>query len=193
MARIAQGSPTPHKGPMSTQGESGTALEPDNWPDNWFVAQLKPNGAALALRNLARQGFETFLPARMESAGTARPRRRALFPGYLFVRFDPAASGWGAINATRGITRLILSDPRQPHPLPGAFMAGLIARCDASGLVTAPETVAEGDRVRIIAGPFADLVTTVETLEEGRRLQVLLDLMGQQVRTSLPASAVTPL
>lgn len=173
---------------MSIQGESGADIR----PDNWFVAQLRPNGAALAVRNLARQGFATFAPARMEAAGHSASRRRALFPGYLFVRFDPATPGWRAINGTRGIARLILSDPRHPRPLPEAFMAGLMARCDASGLVTTPESLAEGDRVRIIAGPFADLVTTVETLEDDARLQVLLDLMGQQVRASLPASAVTP-
>lgn len=157
--------------------------------DNWFVAQLKPNGLALAQRNLVRQKFETFVPERMENRRSAMVRR-PLFPGYLFVRFDPTRHGWQAINSTRGVTRLLLNDPRRPAPLPAQFMGGLIARCDDKGLVLPPETFAAGDRIRVIAGPFAELVTTVDSLDKDDRLRVLIDLMGQKVRTSIPRANV---
>ncbi len=157
--------------------------------DNWFVAQLKPNGLALAQRNLLRQRFETFVPERMENRRSAMVRR-PLFPGYVFIRFDPAAHGWQAINSTRGVTRLLLNDPRRPSPLPSQFMGGLIARCDDKGLVLPPEKFSAGDRIRVIAGPFADLVTTVDSLDQDDRLRVLIDLMGQKVRTSIPQQNV---
>jgi transcriptional antiterminator RfaH len=33
----------------------------------WFLAQLKPNCAKIADKNLARQGFKTFLPLEEET------------------------------------------------------------------------------------------------------------------------------
>jgi transcriptional antiterminator RfaH len=85
--------------------------------ENWFVAQLKPNGLTLACRNLDRQGFAAFVPKRVETVA-GKSRHRPLFPGYLFVQFDPARHGRQAVNSTRGITRLLLNDPRAPSPLP---------------------------------------------------------------------------
>ena len=54
---------------------------------HWFLLQYKPNSHRLALRNLHRQGFETFLPM---LAVTQRhstkfvQQARPLFPGYMF-------------------------------------------------------------------------------------------------------------
>lgn len=155
--------------------------------ENWFVAQLKPNGQHLAERNLRRQGFACFLPRRPGPSGP-----KPLFPGYLFVQFDPAGRDWPAINATRGISRLILADHRRPDPLPHSFIAGLLARCDAGGLVSA-EQIVQGDRVRVLAGPFADIVSTVEQLTDGQRLQLLLDLMGRTVRVELDRHSIEKL
>ena len=160
--------------------------------DNWFVAQLRPNGAALAERNLARQGFAAFFPGRMENH-RGKMARKPLFPGYMFVRFDPCQPGWQAINSTRGITRLILNDIRSPSPLPAQFMGGLLARCANDGLILPPDEIAVGDRIRVISGPFADLVTTVDSLDQDQRLRILVDLMGQRVRTSIPSGQVEKL
>ncbi len=161
--------------------------------DNWFVAQLKPNGLGTALRNLKRQGFDTFSPARIETIrvrNTPKSIPRPLFPGYLFVRFDPDEYGWQSINATLGISRLILNDIRHPSPLPHEFMAGLKARCDSAGQLTPPEDVKIGDQIRVLSGPFVDLVTTVDQLDKDQRIQVLIELMGRAVRTSIPRGRI---
>lgn len=86
---------------------------------NWFAAQLKPNGLKRAEENLTRQGFETFCPKRLEGrlqGGQYRPRERPLFPGYLFVSSESGAQDWAAINATRGVSRLLLGNLRAPAP-----------------------------------------------------------------------------
>ena len=162
----------------------------------WFVAQLRPQGLTRAITHLHRQGFETFAPelaATSTRAGARRQTRKPLFPGYLFVSFDPLARGWTAINATRGIARLILNDPRRPAPLPADLMAGLMARCDSTGLLLPPADLQVGDRIRVLAGPFADLVTQIETLPDQERIGVLIDLMGRKVRTSLPREQIEKL
>lgn len=162
----------------------------------WFVAQLRPQGLTRAISHLHRQGFETFAPeltATTVKAKTRRQTRKPLFPGYLFVSFDPNARGWTAINATRGIARLILNDPRKPAPLPADLMTGLIGRCDSTGLLLPPADLRIGDRIRVLAGPFADLVTQIETLPDQDRIGVLIDLMGRKVRTSLPRAGIEKL
>ena len=168
--------------------------KPETTP--WFVAQLRPQGLARAKVHLANQGFQTFAPelqGNTVKAGVKRQARKPLFPGYIFVSFDPASPGWAAINATRGVARLILDNPRRPVPLPDALMAGLQARCDDSGLLLPPPDLKTGDSIRVLSGPFADLVTTIETLPDPQRIDVLIDLMGRSVRTSLPRDQVEKL
>lgn len=156
---------------------------------HWFVAQLRPQGLARAQEHLHRQSFQTFAPEILTSAlraGVSRKVRKPLFPGYLFISFDPSAPEWNAINSTRGIARLILSDPRHPVPLPRALMAALKARCDASGLLLPAPDYQVGDRIRVLAGPFVDVITTIETLPSPARIGVLIEIMGGKVRTTMP-------
>lgn len=162
----------------------------------WFVAQLRPQGLARAQEHLGNQGFQSFapeLPTTVVKAGVARKAQKPLFPGYLFVSFDPTATGWNAINSTRGIARLIANNPHKPTPMPNALMTGLHARCDATGLLLPTANLNIGDRIRVLSGPFADLVTTIEELPSAQRIGVLIDLMGRQVKTSLPRGQIEKL
>ncbi|MGB2356018.1 MAG: transcriptional activator RfaH, partial [Planktomarina sp.] len=93
---------------------------------HWFLLQYKPNSHRLALRNLHRQGFETFLPM---LAVTQRhstkfvQQARPLFPGYMFVSFELDTAPWRKINSTVGVTRLVSFNSR-PKALPTDLIAG---------------------------------------------------------------------
>src|SRR6056297_1872092 len=98
----------------------------------WCAAQLKPNALSIAERHLSRQGFTTFCPKRREDQrrGTKFVKQTVpLFPGYLFVQFDPEAADWRRVNSTRGVTRLITDTRGRPAVMPKAFMSALLARC----------------------------------------------------------------
>lgn len=159
----------------------------------WFVAQLRPHGLARARTHLHRQGFETFSP---EIATGHRPQlkvkksRSPLFPGYLFVNFNPSVNGWTAINNTRGVSRLILNDPRRPSPLPQQLMKQLFRRCDSSELFSSSDILEVGDHIRILSGPFSGLITKIEALPDTERVGLLVELLGRQVRSTLPRSDV---
>lgn len=153
----------------------------------WYLAQLKPNCQRIALRNLDRQGFRTFLPLHdltTRQGGNFVTRSRPLFPGYLFVAFDMDAGGWSAINNTYGITRLVSFGAR-PAPVPDELMTSLLRRCDADGKLLAEVTVRPGDAVRVTSGAFTDFVGRVERIDPDQRVWVLLDLMGRTTRVSL--------
>jgi len=161
-------------------------------PDTaWFLAQIKPNSDRIAERNLARQGLATFLPRTEETRrahGRFVTRQAPLFPGYVFVAFDPAAAGWRAVNATRGVSRLISFGDR-PAIVPDDLVTALMQRCDEAGRL---RPVAPGDRVALTRGPFAAFVGTVESLEPERRVWVLLDLLGGRTRVATDAAALRP-
>ena len=160
---------------------------------NWFVAMLKPNALAIAQTHLDRQGFPNFAPMRLETRQRRNrhdTRPRPLFPGYIFVQFDPDSAAWRKINSTRGITRLVLNNPKHPRPLPWQFIAGMRSRCDESGVLEEIEEIAAGDRIRIIAGPFADFVSKVEHVDSDNRVRVLLSIMSQEINLNLPLHSV---
>jgi transcriptional antiterminator RfaH len=131
--------------------------------DPWFVAQLQPHGLSRAIPHLERQGFRTFAPyapATRLHRGKRSDTRAPLFPGYLFVGFDPARPGWNAINNTRGVSRLISLDPRKPSFVPAGFMAALMERCDEDALLLPPADLEVGDRGRRYAPPCRESRST---------------------------------
>lgn len=155
----------------------------------WFLAQLKPNCANIAERNLKRQGFETFLPLEEETRqrnGKFVTAMRPLFPGYIFVAFDVARGLWRKVNSTYGVTRLVSFGPA-PAEVPAGLVSDLRHRCDAAGKLLPPPELAPGDQVTMIKGPFANFVGSVEKIAPDQRVWVLMDIMGGQTRVAVEA------
>lgn len=163
-------------------------MQPNAPSSDWFLAQLKPNSHQIAERHLTRQGFQSFLPLEectTRSRGRFRTALRPLFPGYVFVKFSAACGGWRAINATRGVTRLVGFGDR-PAPVSADLVEAIRSRCDTAGQLLVREDYAKGDVVRLRTGPFAEFAATVERISPDRRVCVLLDLMGRQARVAVP-------
>lgn len=156
---------------------------------NWFLAQFKPNCHSIAVRNLERQGFKTFLPLREETKrarGKFITQMRPLFPGYLFVALDKLQGGWRSVNATYGVTRLV-SLGNEPTPVPTELVSELKLRCDQDDKLLPPKMLKPGDAVTLTKGPFTDFVTTIESIASDRRIWVLMELMGTQTRVAVNA------
>lgn len=158
---------------------------------HWYPVQLRPNGLNMAERNLARQGIKILVPVfheRKRRAGSAPvTRRKPLFPGYIFARLPDMPRWFRSVNGTRGVSRLIIGNPLTPQALPAGFMAGLIERCSADGtLLQSRDDLAIGDRVRVVAGPFADQVSSIEEMSGHERVTLLISLMGQSARLQVP-------
>jgi transcriptional antiterminator RfaH len=154
---------------------------------DWFLAQLKPNAAGIAEKNLRRQGFRTFLPREART----RPRNgrfvtttRPLFPGYIFVGFDAGKGLWRRVNSTHGITKLV-SFGTDPAQVPRPLVAQLMARCDAQANLLPPKHLKPGDQVEITKGPFAHFIADVESIAPDRRIWVLMEIMGSQTRVAV--------
>ena len=156
----------------------------------WFLLQFKPNSHRLAERNLNRQGFESFLPL-LEVTKYKYNRYvsdlRPLFPGYMFVAFNPESGPWGQINSTIGVSKLVSFGP-QPSPVPLDLMSGLMLRCNADGKILPPNLLKKDDAVQVLTGPFTNYIAKVETIDAEQRIWILMELMGRVTRISVDAN-----
>ncbi|MDB4110546.1 transcriptional activator RfaH, partial [Amylibacter sp.] len=100
----------------------------------WFILQFKANSHRQAVKNLTRQGFETFLPLYNSTSRKASrfiSSSRPLFPGYMFITFDRTKSEWHKINNTFGVSRLITFNSTI-QSIPSTFIDNLMTRCNFS-------------------------------------------------------------
>ena len=164
----------------------------DDQGTTWFLAQLKPNCAQIAQKNLIRQGFDTFLPMEEETRqrnGKFVTATRPLFPGYIFVAFDVAKGLWRSVNATHGIMKLV-SFGKEPAPVPRDLVSQLMLGCDTSGKLLPPKLLTPGDQVMLTNGPFANFAAEVQKIAPDQRVWVLMDIMGAQTRVAVDASQI---
>jgi len=153
----------------------------------WCIAQIKPNSYRSAIQNLERQGFQTFLP-KMEI--TQRQENKFIvknayvFPGYMFVCFDPHSINWTKINSTYGVSK-ILTFNKKPSEISSDLILELKNRYEINSNPTQKEKLQKGDSLKFYKGPFADLIAKVESVDEKNRIWVLLEAMGGYQRLKL--------
>ena len=153
----------------------------------WFIAQIKPNSYNIAIQNLERQGFETFLP-KMEI--TQRQKNKFLvknvfvFPGYVFVCFNPFINAWTKINSTYGVSK-ILTFNNKPSEISSDLILELKNRYEIKGNPAQKEKLQKGDRIKFYTGPFTDLFAKIESVDTKNRIWVLIEAMGGNQRLKL--------
>jgi transcriptional antiterminator RfaH len=161
----------------------------------WFLAQLKPNSAKIAVANLTRQKIQNFLPMEevtQQRIGKFVTAARPLFPGYIFIFLDVSQGLWRKVNSTQGITKLV-SFGAEPASVPRDLVPELKARCDASGILLPPKQFNPGDQVTLTTGPFANFFAEIEGVTPDRRAWVLIDLMGRQTRVAVDTKGLKSL
>lgn len=161
----------------------------------WYVVQTQSRAEERARHHLANQGFAPYLPRyrRIRShAGRRESVLRPLFPGYLFVRMDPATCRWRSINGTRGVCH-VLTDGDLPQPIAREVIEEIMAREDSTGAIKLlPPSIVRGDRIQLIDGPFADFTGLFEEIRDENRVVILLSLLGRKVRIEASLAAVAP-
>ena len=162
--------------------------------ERWYVARTLPQRELHAARQLNNQGFRTFVPRYWKNRRHARKVETIsapLFPRYIFVIVDQTKDRWRSINGTLGVDRL-LTYGGEPQPVPGGVVENLLAAGDAQGNISFGFHLKEGQAIKIMSGPFAELVGELERLDEGGRVRVLLEILGGKVRVGLPQELVAP-
>jgi transcription antitermination factor NusG len=176
---------------MNAEPNAAAALDLD--PEKalrWFAASTLPRQEMMAAENLKAQSFEFLLPRLRVTKRHARKVVQAidpLFPGYIFIRMDPAVTAWRSINGTRGIGHLVMSGDR-PVPARVGVVETIIGSIGPDGIVKFTDPIQPGARVRLMSGPFADVLGEVISLDSRGRVNLMLSLFGMSVHAETKRS-----
>lgn len=160
----------------------------------WYLAHTRPKAEQRAVVHLMHQGMGVYLPRYLVQRSHARRRdwvEKPLFPGYLFLHLDLERDYWRAVRSTVGIRNLV-SAGDQPIAVDEEIIREIKAAEDEQGFVSPSRgrTFHSGDCVRIVEGPFLDAAGIFECQSDEERIIVLLDLLGRQVKVTVPLRAV---
>ena len=162
--------------------------------DRWFVGTVRAGAADLAALHLKRQPdsfLDVFTPKVAEERLEGRQKRRVvrdlrLYPGYVFVKFNPLVHRWRSFNGTVGCGKLLGANSDQlPLALPKGFVEDLQG-LQAGGLLTAVRAdavvhkYAKGDAVEVRSGSWAGHQAEFSRYRKGS-LVLFMTLFSQRV------------
>ena len=76
--------------------------------------------------------------------------------------------------------------------VPCGLVESFILAADDDGTVRFDFALHEGQSVKVVAGPFADVIGCLDRLNGNDRVSVLLELLGGTVRVALPWTMLAP-
>lgn len=148
---------------------------------HWYALRVKPHKERAVCDLLQTQAEMVFFPTiQVKPVNPRAARIRPYFPGYLFVQADLAEVGVNAFSWLPG-TRGLVSFGGVPAVTPDNLIAELrqrLRQIEANGgLVNG--RYHQGDRVRIISGPFAGYDAIFDAhLPGAERVRVLLAFLS---------------
>jgi transcriptional antiterminator RfaH len=162
---------------------------------NWYLVYCKPRQETVARENLARQGYEIYLPF-MRDVRRRQGKRVAviapMFPRYLFIHLSSQTDNWGPIRSTLGVVSIVRFG-REAARVPDSLLAALRSREDTQGIQILPiEEYKPGSRVRITHGSFAGYEGIFQAASGRDRVTVLLDILGRDARTTVDTASIEP-
>jgi transcriptional antiterminator RfaH len=165
--------------------------------ERWYCARTKVNFSwDVVIEQLSRQNFTAWLPLIRQQSfqnGKKLITEQPLFPSYIFVCFDIAATRWHAINSTIGIVRLLPERLEQPQALPAAFIAGLQTRPSVQQVELLAAKFTEKETVRVLTGIFQNRFAKVLTSNRNATRVRLEAFAGREIAVfTLPTAVLVP-
>ncbi len=157
------------------EGESG-----------WFVVRTRPKSEHIAAMHLMRFADieEVFSPRIRYEKGTKRGKVwfvEALFPGYIFARFD-LGEKMRAVNATNGVAAILRFSELYPQ-VSDDFIQTLREEFpeEDNEVRVIDRPIEEGDEVVVLDGTMSGLETVVTKIMSGKeRVRIMLNWLGEE-------------
>ncbi|MCD6401818.1 MAG: transcription termination/antitermination protein NusG [Anaerolineales bacterium] len=131
--------------------------------------------------------FDVIIPTEDEievKDGKRRTIERRVFPGYILVNMVLSEESWYVVRNTPGVTGFV-GMGNEPTPLRPEEVAQILKRMEAE----APRikvTFKQGERVRIVDGPFNDFRGTVAEIDmERAKVRVMVNFFGRDTPVEL--------
>ena len=160
----------------------------------WFLIYTKAQQEQRAKKNLESQGFETFLPliAFAQSNSSKSITLKAMFPRYLFVKFNTELDKWNRIKSTRGVSHLVVFGQRLAE-IPNQVIVYLKSKGDENDIVRLKikrQEFNKGEKVVVKTGAFKGKEATFLSKKSKERVRILLRFVNHLITAEIPASDV---
>lgn len=160
----------------------------------WFCAETYYAQEAVAVEELTRQSFETFLPQVWERRTKNRKIIRVevpMFPGYVFMRFDRQHDNWPVILNTKGIRALLGPHKSSPTAVPADLIHAIADNATHLNAEFAAMARAKlvGRRLRVTTGPWFGFEGQC-VMHRGERVRLLMSLFGRETHIDTVTSRV---
>ena len=156
----------------------------------WYALQVRTRHEVGVANFLTGRGFETFVPlykSRRLWSDRVKVVQAALFPGYLFCRFD--VNNRLPILTTPGVIQIVGVN-RVPVPV-NESEVDAVQNLVTSGFPSQPWPFLQaGDRVRIDFGPLRGLEGLLVELKGSHRLVVSVTLLQRSVAVEIDSALV---
>ncbi len=168
-----------------------------NWPPtqspSWFCVRAQPKHEHIAAAHLRGEAqVEVYLPRIRFRRSTRRGPvwfTEALFPGYLFARFD-LAGGLRRFHYAPGVRGIVHFGEKWPT-IPDATIEDLRATVGDEEVRVVVEQFLPGETVQIAEGAFQGLSAVVSRVMPAKdRVAVLLEFLGRQTMVEVAASVL---
>ncbi len=165
----------------------------------WYALQVRPNHEDLVSTLLTYKGYETYLPkflAASRQGSHQRRTERRLFPGYVFCRFSPAATGQvssgGGIVTTTGVVRIVGAGD-VAISVPDVEIEA-IHRILGSNFACNPCTYLQvGQEAHINAGPLRGITGLLTSVDRQARLVVSINVLQRSLAVTIEPDWVSPI
>lgn len=131
--------------------------------------------------------FDVVVPTEEEievKEGKRRTVERRVFPGYILVNMIMGEESWYVVRNTPGVTSFV-GQGNTPLPLRPEEVSQIVKRMEAE----APRikvSFRQGERVRIVDGPFNDFRGTVSEIDmERAKVRVMVNFFGRETPVEL--------
>ena len=117
-----------------------------------------------------------------EKDGVTKEKVKKMFPGYVLVEMVMSDEAWFVVRNTPGVTGFIGSSGKGAKPTPlQPYEVETILNNMGISRIDAPNELKEGDKIKIIDGPFVGMTGTIESIDlENKIVNALVDLFGQE-------------
>jgi transcriptional antiterminator RfaH len=159
----------------------------------WYCLRSQPKHEHIAAAHLRLlEGVTVFCP-RIKFKRASRQGlvwvTEAMFPGYLFARFELAEMHL-RVRYAHGVSGIVRFADRYPTIEEGA-LAQLRNFIGAAEIKQLSYDLSEGDQVQIVGGAFTGLGAVVtQVLSAKERVKVLMDFLGRKMEAEVQCSSV---
>ena len=112
-------------------------------------------------------------------------KEEKIFPGYVLVEMIMDEDSWYVVRHTAGVTRFVGS-AKKPIPARDSEIKKVLGRATTDAPQRIELDVKAGDKVKIIAGPFADFVGDItEVYPDKAKLKANVSIFGRETPVEL--------